>query len=405
MSRTDVRRWLLLGAAAFLLRAAAAVVTEFFPMFPAYYYQDAVAAETLAAEWNGARAQGVPFTAALSSPQRAHAALVAAPFLIFGPRRLPAKLLIAALGAASVVLLGLVFLAAAPHNAALLAAGLAAAWPSHVFYTSQNFKEAPVFAFLFGALALLLGPVTTARAAGAVALLLLAGALRPAALSVAFVALTLGAAWAARSRQKRPRAALMACAALAACLLHHGVTTPAVDRLIPLPAPTEASPSAIPAPSSSAWTPAGLSRRRAERQESDRAFALKSAGREIATQIHPDARFSTWLDVALFLPPAAFAVLFQPLPGLYPMDGKLGRRLAACENLLLLLLSALAIRGLLRRREWTPPVVTLLSFFALLTAGSALLEFDLGGAGRHKLLYLPMLFPFAAEELLRRRRA
>ena len=43
----------------------------------------------------------------------------------------------------------------------------------------------------------------------------------------------------------------------------------------------------------------------------------------------------------------------------------------------------------------------LLAFFAAMTIGSALLEFDLGSAGRHKLLYLPMLFPFAAEEALR----
>ena len=32
---------------------------------------------------------------------------------------------------------------------------------------------------------------------------------------------------------------------------------------------------------------------------------------------------------------------------------------------------------------------------------AALLEYDLGSAGRHQLMYLPMLFPFAAEEILR----
>jgi hypothetical protein len=42
--------------------------------------------------------------------------------------------------------------------------------------------------------------------------------------------------------------------------------------------------------------------------------------------------------------------------------------------------------------------------FLAMTAGSALMEFDLGSASRHKLLYLPMLFPFAAEEIIRRRR-
>ena len=46
------------------------------------------------------------------------------------------------------------------------------------------------------------------------------------------------------------------------------------------------------------------------------------------------------------------------------------------------------------------------AFFAAMAAGASLLEFDLGSAGRHKLLYVPMLFPFAAEQarrLLQRR--
>ena len=82
------------------------------------------------------------------------------------------------------------------------------------------------------------------------------------------------------------------------------------------------------------------------------------------------------------------------------MDGKIGRWAAAAENAALLLLALFAAAGAARGRK-TPARLGLLAFFAVMTAGSALLEFDLGSAGRHKLLYLPMLFPFAAEETLR----
>ena len=96
----------------------------------------------------------------------------------------------------------------------------------------------------------------------------------------------------------------------------------------------------------------------------------------------------------------AFTVLFMPLPGLYPLGRKIGRWAAAGENTALLALALLAAAGLGRGPK-TPKRLALFAFFAAMTVGAALLEFDLGSAGRHKLLYLPMLFPFAAEEALR----
>ncbi|MDX6769815.1 MAG: hypothetical protein SF051_09805 [Elusimicrobiota bacterium] len=415
MSPTDARRWLLLGAAAFLLRAGTATLTEFAPLFPSYYYQDARFAESLARDlsdtWKTGRAKPLPYSAS----QRAHAALIAVPYLLVGPRPYPVKLVNAALGALAVVLLGLAFRAVVSERAALAAAALVAAWPSHAFYTSQNFKEAPTFALLFGAWALLL-PVldgerpSPRRLAAALLLLVAAGFLRSYVLAVSCAAFALGAAWALKTRRARPAAALVLLAALAAVPAYHALSAGLFERVIPLPPSVPATlpplaPIAVSGPVPPPWTPRGLSHRRAQRQASDREYAFYSHNRRIGTQIRPDARFEDWFDVAAFLPSAAFTVLFQPLPGLYPSDGKLGRLLASGENLLLLALAVAAAAGLARRRDWKPASVVPLVFFALMTAGSALMEFDLGSAGRHKLLYLPMLFPFAAEELLRRLRA
>ncbi len=415
MSRTDARRWLLLGAAAFLLRGGAALLTEYKPLFPSYYYQDASFAETQAegivAAWKSGQLKPMPYSAS----QRAHAALIAVPYFFIGIRPLPVKFLNAALGALAVVLLGLAFRAIASEPAAFAAAALVAAWPSHVFYTAHNFKEAPTFALLFGALALLLPrlndeKIAPRRLVAGFLLLVAAGFMRSYVLAVASASLAAGAALAIRTRRARVAGALVLLAALAALPAYRALSVSLFERVMPLPPNVPSTlpplaPIAAPGPIPPAWTPRGLSHRRAQSQISDREYAFYSHNRRIGTQISPEVRFENWLDVAAFMPGAAFTVLFQPLPGIYPMEGKIGRMLAAAENLLLLLLAAAAVVSLARRRPWGPAHVASLAFFALMTAGSALMEFDLGSAGRHKLIYMPMLFPFAAEALLRIRRS
>ena len=145
------------------------------------------------------------------------------------------------------------------------------------------------------------------------------------------------------------------------------------------------------------YSPRGLSEFRRWRLRYDRENSLLFYKREISTQLFPDERMESWLEVLLFIPKASFHVLFMPLPGLYPLEGKLGRILASLENLGLLAIFVLALISAVRC-DLEPRRLGLLLFFALTTAASALLEFDLGGAGRHKLMYLPMLFPFAVEE-------
>lgn len=416
MSRTEARRWLALGLAALVLRAGAALLTEYKPIFPAYYYHDAAFVENIAWDMAQTWRAGHAFRTAYSPAQRVHALMMAVPYYAIGRRPLANKLINAALGAAAAVLLGLAFRALVSPDAAFLAAGLVAVWPSHAFYTSQNFKEAPTLAFAFGGIALLLPSLAPdakpapGRAAGALILLCLAGLLRSYVLIVLCAAFSLGALLAVRRGSGRAAALLTLAVVLAAPFVSRTAERYIVERLLATP---EGAPSVLPpmatlqadrGPAPAIWTPAGIGRRRAQGQASDRAYAEKAMGREVATQIEPDARLETWADLGAFLPRAGFQVLFMPLPFFYPMDGKPGRWFAALENVVLLTIAACAILGLARRRP-SPAAVAVLAFFLAMAAGSALMEFDLGSASRHKLLYLPMLFPFAAEELLRRRRA
>jgi hypothetical protein len=414
-----------IAALAFAVRSACAVVTEFKPIFPAYYYTDArlVNEEALA----GLAALREGRAPVLSGPigSRLHLLMTLDVYRVFGPRPLAVKLLNAALGAAGIAALVAAFGLVFPAPAAFASGIALALWPSHAFYTSQNLKESPThaLAFLGLAAAIALGsrpPASGARrsafAAAAAAGLIGAGFFRSYILLCAAAAL--GAAFALEAARRKPRgpalAVLAVAAAAAACY------TPASHAVFAsLQLPGEEStmsssdamrirPSFLPEtvvdrkntavfrPTS----PEGLSTFRHVRQESDRDWAAINAHREIATQIFPDVVFRSWTDVFAYLPKGAFYVLFMPLPGLYPMGGKLGRIAASAENLLLLTLACFAAAGILRGPS-TAGRATLMLYFAAMATGAALLEFDLGSAGRHKLLYLPMLFPFAAEEILR----
>lgn len=416
MSPTERRRWLAIGLAAFALRAGAAVFTEFRPLFPAYYYHDAAFAENIAADMAAAWRDGRVYTTSYSPPQRVHALLMAVPYAVIGRKPLVNKLINAFLGSASVILLGFALAAAVSTRAGLLTAAGLALWPSHIFYTSQNFKEAAIFAAMYGGLALALPRLDAAQrghgraAAGFAALMVLVGLLRSYVLLVACVSVAGGALLALRRRV--PGARLILAAALTAPLAYKAASHVIFTTTLPSKTALDEAEANFVREAYNPddglkhrpLSPEGVSQFRRLRQRADREYALKSMKREIGSQIYPDARFDDWGDLVGFMPKAAFYVLFMPLPGLYPLEGKLGRWLAAGENVVLLALSLGAVFGAARARL-TGARVALLLFFALMTAGSALMEFDLGSASRHKLLYLPMLFPFAAEELLRRRRS
>lgn len=419
MSRTDLRRLLLIATAGLVLRAGLALVTERRPLFPDYYYTDARLNDAAAAELDRARREGRPAAFAGNLSQEVEARLQAALYRVFGPRPLAAKLTYALCGSLAIVAFGLLVAPVLGSGPALAAAAAVAVWPSGVFYTSQNFKEAPtnLLAYAGAACAMLLltrrarsGTAATLLACGAVAALIATGFYRSYVLLALGASLTCAFSWEwARRRQERTPAALGLAAVLASLLLYLPASRAVIGILGAGSAVADPrlTPQLVPVTYSQRTdrayyptSPRALTEFRRLRQSSDRWWAQSQRHREIGTQLFPDARFETWLDVAAFLPKSAFYVLFMPLPGLYPMDGKVGRLLAAAENLVLLAIAALGVAGAVRGPK-TPARLSLLAFFAVMTAGSALLEFDLGSAGRHKLLYLPMLFPFAAEEILR----
>lgn len=415
MSRTELRSLLAIAAVAFALRAGVAILTEYKTIFPAYYYTDAVFVDQYAREATRAWSLGSPAYFSYSPPQRLHILLTALVYRAAGPYPIAAKLinvLATTIGLAAFGLLaGRVF----GPRIGLVSAALIGLWPSHVFYTSQNFKEGLVCGILMSSF-LLLTPRTEAprgwarlEVAAGLASMAILGFFRSHVMLLAAASLAAAAVAALLRRRGSRRAAFLV---LAACLAAPVVYKFSLSAL--LKGPLRASVSGettesimIPKISDSGsgeiykpLSPRGITEFRRLRQYSDRLYAKGQFGREIGTQLFPGERMDSWLDVALFIPRASFHVLFMPLPGLYPMDGKPGRFLSAAENLALLAIAALGLAAALRG-GLEPRRLGLLLFFGAMTAGSSLLEFDLGSAGRHKLMFMPMLFPFAAEEALR----
>jgi hypothetical protein len=416
---------LAIAALAFAARASCAVVTEFKPLFPDYYYTDARITNKEALARLAAVRDGLPPRLAGPLNHKLHVLMTFDVYRALGPRQFAVKLLNSALGAAGVAALVIAFEFVFAGPAALAAGAAISVWPSHIFYTSQNLKESPTHALAFAgfAAALCLGlrpPTAGARrwalAALAVGGLIGGGFFRSYVLLGLSGALCAAFAFAAASGKPRGRA-LAALAVAASTLALYPLASQRLFALLQTPGEEAAMtpqdsarvrpslmPETIPLdgdqPAYRPTSPQGLSGFRHTRQDADRYWAKINAHREIGTQIFPDADFRTWGDVFAYLPKGAFYVLFMPLPGLYPLDGKLGRLAASAENIVLLALACLAAAGICRGPKTAGRAVFLL-YFAAMATGAALLEFDLGSAGRHKLLYLPMLFPFAAEEIFR----
>lgn len=416
MSQTK-QRLVWIGAVALVLRAGAAILTETHPIFPSYYYTDAQRIELLVAQTRADRAAGRPFISNATQSQLVQVKTQLSLYRLFGPHPLAMKLFNASLGALACMVLAAALLPAFGPGPALASAALCAAWPSHVFFTSQNFKESPSnllsYLALWGFLILLKGSprrtASTVLIAAGVILALTAGAFYRAHLLLVLTP-AMAAAYALEMvRRRKVRFAILYFAVCLAALALYAPTSRFLmsrwtgekdtrsrglaTHIVPVSWDERSRPT----------SPRGLTEFRRSQLEVDRHWARANRDREIATQLFPEARFESWWDVAAFLPKGIFYSLFMPLPGLYALEGRLGRLLASLENLVLLTLAGLGLLNALRGPK-TSDRAFLLLFFAGMAVSSGLLEPDLGSATRHKLLYLPMLFPFAAEEILRLQR-
>ncbi|MFA6030804.1 MAG: hypothetical protein WC969_13180 [Elusimicrobiota bacterium] len=419
---------LLIVFAAFALRCAAAIVTEKSPIFPAYYYTDAQMYD------RDARRLLRPLTAdevklgILAPGRELYTNWIAALYRVFTPVPLVPKLFNALLASLAILLFGLLARFAVGGRAALLATLLLALWPTHVFYSSQNLKEAWMALAVVAAVYFYLRPLSPSARGGvpsscgqyalASASLVLCGLLRGhliPILSAALFAAALLRGWERRGTPGGWRLPALAAVFIAATFITYRplstrivkplsasdlkydayflkVATPPSDAV----SPPQASPP--PAVGLRLPGPRWISDFRRLSQDHDREWANNNMERKIETQLFPDATFNTWRDLLFFAPKAAFYSLFMPLPGLYPMDGKLGRILASMENVLALLLFFFALAGL--RRGFDRAVgFPLLALFSSIWLAYSIFEFDLGSATRHRMLYLPFLLPFAAAGL------
>ncbi|MBI5622882.1 MAG: hypothetical protein HY924_03800 [Elusimicrobia bacterium] len=423
------RSLLVLAAAALLARWSVALVTERHPIFPAYAYADAALYDQDARLFAAERRAGRPKPYRLTPNREIYTTWVIFFYYHLGTAPLLLKLINGTLASASVLLWFLLVRSLSPplagkgaDRAALAAGLLLALWPTHVFYTSQNTKEAWTLLALAAAFYLVLAAgreepeqprarVSDLAPLGGALALLLAGLLRDHLVPAAGAVLLAGSAWKAFEGRKDPwslRRGLWACACvgLAVAVFRPGSawlferyhmsfaprdTVPFVKGYVP---PQDGARNVEP------WTPEWLTQFRRARQQSDQAYAQASHHRRVGTQLFADLELKTWTDIASFLPAGAFTVLFMPLPGLYPMEGNIGRMLASAENVLILALALLALPGALRW-AFNPGRAPLLLFFLCVWLASSLMEVDLGSATRHRIVYLPFILPFSAWQALR----
>lgn len=321
--------------------------------------------------------------------------------------------------------IGLLFL---PRNAAVIALWLMVFWPSAIFLGGQNLKDPHVWLFSAGALwafSEFWASYAKIRAESPLlnqgllalgfVLLLFTGLYRPQILLLLAASICIGALMSGihtrRDKRRLRGLALSSFCALTAIAMYRPIAKAVFNRVyypgwlhIGTPASQLNLTPSISHPERAGivvkpLSPRGLSEFRRLRQSQDQWWAQRIADRKIGTQILPAARFESWWDVAFFLPKGAFYALFMPLPGLYRIDGKLGRLLASWENVALLVLFLLGVSFWICERPNHPAPWALAIFFSSLAAAYGLFEFDLGSAMRHRVQYFPCILLFASGTL------
>lgn len=368
--------------AAFALRALVAWLDSAQTLFPSYYYNDArrfhlAGLQSLA----GLRGDG-PWPE-LDLSRRGFQTLIGSVYFVTGHDPFMAQLFLCALGGLSVWLLARLGERLVSRRAGLAAAWALAFWPSAVFHGAQLLKDNAVLPWIFAAI---LGALGTGLAAVmGLAAAVMAGLMRP------HVGILLLGFWAAR------RLPMFATRRVLAAVLVLGVA-----GLFGAGSLVDRGAQVVPQEFASMRDfPAALTEFRVMRQRRENA----DGGRVVESHLFKDARFKDWGDVAAFVPKAGFYAAFMPLPGLFPLQGKLGRVLSAAENTLWLLAAALALLAW-KRRGLRSEDVFIAAYLGISCVVWGLFDLDLGAASRHKLQYMPLLLIYAASFLpdSRRRR-
>jgi hypothetical protein len=397
---------------ALCLRLGLAIATEINPLFPPHYYNDSHDIDTSAMRLLSRDRGGDPY---IDIPPGSiiYTTLTHRVYRNFGFHPVIMKLLNTAIAVTAIATWYAAARLAVGTPAALLLAWVLTLWPSSIFYGSQHMRDASI-QLLTGCafwicLTALYGDSRGRRwlhwTLGAIPVLYLLGLYRPHSLLFTSVAL-LAACTARLFRGKGPilRATALAAALILTMVVFQTTSRKLLYSIQPPPPQTNTSvldASLLPTvvdpgrPTAPIYTPQGLSEFRRYRHYHENRWATYKTGRDVKTQVLSDVEFDSWLDVALFLPKGVFYALFMPLPGLYPLEGKLGRILAAGENLMLLVFLTGCLPALHRWRQWHQ-AGGLLVFFLINALAYGIFEFDLGSATRHRLQYFPAILPFAA---------
>ncbi|PIR15319.1 MAG: hypothetical protein COV48_15025, partial [Elusimicrobia bacterium CG11_big_fil_rev_8_21_14_0_20_64_6] len=129
MSRTNLRAILAIAAVAFALRSGTAILTEVKPIFPAYYYTDAVFIDQYARETVETWALGHHLFLAYSPTQRTHILLTALIYQVAGPRPIAAKLVNALAASLGIAAFGLLAMRIFGPLVGMISTALLGLWP------------------------------------------------------------------------------------------------------------------------------------------------------------------------------------------------------------------------------------------------------------------------------------
>ncbi|PCI39770.1 MAG: hypothetical protein COB53_02555 [Elusimicrobia bacterium] len=398
----DKKLWAIL-IFALAVRSVLAITDHVRPILPAHNYNDAAIFHTFAVQYRDSEVE-----ISLPPGKELYTIWTAAIYTFFGETPLGPRLINTLLAAFSIALWYFITLNLFSRKTAVLAAFTIAIWPSHAFFSGQHLKEA---------LQMLILPLVftaglhqmeehprneiTARLPGLAmtsAFLILLGFIRAFFLPIIGGSFLLGSAVAFRRwRSVAPVLLSILVGILAYPVVNKAVITTDNSEKVSLFIPTGnlAEKNISPSLMSPKW----IEQLRNKRQRASQQWSKYHTSRRVETQIFPGQKFDHWGDVAAFAPKSTFYALFMPLPGLYPINGKLSRALSAFENTVLLVIFLLAMAGFVQAPK-PAGKTTLIMFFFLISISSGLFEFDLGSATRHKLHYFPFLFPFAIQFVL-----